>query len=130
MRPKQRRLVNLLIRHKVLHTLTNSINRVQQVVTNRLPPCFFLWHCSCTLISHLGPGPLIPCHKKSPKIGPCQYYTALVIQMVSEKFSLFHFLSVSAPTENEKRIKETEKAKYGKELKTSCAGTKERKHIA
>jgi hypothetical protein len=50
--------------------------------------------------------------------------------MVSEKFSLFHFLSVSAPTENEKRIKETEKAKYGKELKTSCAGTKERKHIA
>lgn len=39
MRPKQRRLVNLLIRHKVLHTLTNSINRVQQVVTNRLPPC-------------------------------------------------------------------------------------------
>lgn len=32
---------------------------------------FFLWHCSCTLISsHLGPGPLIPCHKKSPKIGP------------------------------------------------------------
>lgn len=39
--------------------------------------------------------------------------------MVSEKFSLFHFISVSAPTENEKRIKETEKAtqaKYGKEF--------------
>jgi hypothetical protein len=34
--------------------------------------------------------------------------------MVSEKFSLFLFLSVSAPTENEKGIEETEKATQAK----------------